>query len=168
MGYLDTVTDTAHSEVGMDYVRAIPCARVARPRFCTETWRHARRGHQLTEVGLPALLGFHLHGAHLLLELLRLAILGRLLPAVVGAASHPVGDHRFHLAHHAGLFASERGRKVELRHLAFSLAHGVECVGETGRTESERPQRYYEIPCAHFFQQMHKLANKKCKNITVF
>jgi len=87
--------------------------------------RHARRGLHLTESTLPALLGFRLHGAHLLAQLLGLEELLRLLPAVVGAARHPVRDHGLHLAHRAGLFARERGREVELRHRGFALAHGV-------------------------------------------
>jgi len=89
-------------------VRAIRFARVARHCRSTWTWRHARRGHQLTEVRLPALPCFQLNLSHLILQLLGLAELGRFLPAVVRATSHPVGDHILHLAHHAGLFARER------------------------------------------------------------
>ena len=75
------------------------CARVARPCRSTWTWRHARRGHQLTEISIPALLGLHFNGLHLLFQFFRLCKLWRLLPTVVGASRHPVWYHVLHLAH---------------------------------------------------------------------
>jgi len=79
---------------------------------------------QLAEVGFPPFLGFGFHDGHFLSELFGLEVLGRFLPAAVGASSHPIGDHELHLTHGASLLARESGREIEFRHLAFAFAHG--------------------------------------------
>ena len=88
----------------------------------------------LAEVGLPAFLRLLLDLADFHLELLRPGVLLRILPAIVRATSHVVGDHVFGLANEAAFFLGQSASEVELHGgLTCEERRGKKRVSTLGR-----------------------------------